>query len=230
MRLLALSLMLLSTSACKAPHIVVPSEIARASDEVAVTDRSSMTGSLANESFKLGSYAVDDVDRAWDKKSTVSLFGAASEKAEGSYRYKLNGGAQAFSGQCAAERAVKSWTVDSATSIESTFSNLRCTCGGASSPIKVAVSAADDGKASGELHTSAGSYEVQGIYQGDEYMFGTEPAGYRLESGQRRAAVETLRPGRAWFPRDIGEPERTELACLFAGLMLYLPPMQSALQ
>jgi hypothetical protein len=104
---------------------------------------------------------------------------------------------------------------------------LGCTCnGGAASPVKLVVSAENDGKASGELHTSAGSYQVQAIYQGAEYAFGTPPAGYRLESGERRAAVETLKPGRAWFPRESGEPERTELACLFAGLLLYLAPAQ----
>ena len=37
-------------------------------------------------------------------------------------------------------------------------------------------------------------------------------------------AVEVLHPGRIWLARALDNDGRSDLACLFAGLMLYKPP------
>src|SRR5262245_31464643 len=60
------TLTLVLVSACGAAHMALPADVAQASEEVPITDRSSWSGALADESFGLGPYKVTDVDRKWD--------------------------------------------------------------------------------------------------------------------------------------------------------------------
>ena len=46
----------------------------------------------------------------------------------------------------------------------------------------------------------------------------------QLHDPGSKGAVEVLKPGRVWFAKDIEGAERQELACLYVGLMLYMPP------
>src|SRR5262245_54543058 len=81
----------LLVSACGAAHMALPADVAQASEEVPITDRSSWSGALVDESFGLGPYKVTDVDRKWDSTRSSSLFGVDRSKTTGGYAFKLAG-------------------------------------------------------------------------------------------------------------------------------------------
>jgi hypothetical protein len=64
------------------------------------------------------------------------------------------------------------------------------------------------------------------IYDSDGTFSNGQPTGYRIDTGDgsARGAVEVLKPGRVWFPKDMDDAERNKIACLYVGLMLYMPP------
>jgi hypothetical protein len=206
--------------------MAVPAEISKDSDVITATDRGFMSGSLADETFKLGKYAVEDVDRDWDSGSAVSVLAFSSENTEGGYSYKLKGQDVDLAGGCVTEKADKSLALSGGISLHNRFAKLGCTCQGAGQPTKVVISASTTDSYSGELQTNAGTYKVTAIYEAEGSMSTSDPTGYRVDGDRPRGAVEVLKPGRIWFARDIAETERTDLACLYVGLMLYMPPSE----
>jgi hypothetical protein len=54
---------------------------------------------MVNESFKLGPYAVKDVDRDWDTSSSFAVGSLSKKNTEGGYEYKLVGKGKKFVGQ-----------------------------------------------------------------------------------------------------------------------------------
>jgi hypothetical protein len=223
-KLTLLVVIALIVMACGTPHMVVPPEIATASEEVAATDRSSMSGAFANESFKLGKYAITDVDRDWNSGSAVGVLGFSSEKSKGGYAYKVKAQGVDLAGGCVSETADKSMSLGSGMSVGSSFAKLGCTCSGQGEPTKVVISASTSDKYSGDLKTHAASYRVAAIYEAKGMISNGQPTGYRVDGETPRGAVEVLKPGRAWFARGMDDAERTDLVCLYVGLMLYMPP------
>jgi hypothetical protein len=225
MRKLTLSAIVASiVIGCATPQMVVPPEIAQGSEVVAATDRSSMSGAFANESFKLGKYAVTDVNRDWNSGSAIGVLGFSSEKTKGGYAYKVKSAGVDLSGGCASETADKSMSLGSGMSVGSSFAKLGCTCSGQGEPTKVVISASTSDKYSGDLKTHATSYRVTAIYEAKGMISNGQPTGYRVDGDTPRGAVEVLKPGRAWFERGMDDAERTDLVCLYVGLMLYMPP------
>jgi hypothetical protein len=214
--------LLLLVPACF-PHVsIVPVEIASVSDELAVAERSSIQGSLVDESFKLGSYSIDAVDRDWPSKLAFNVNGNTDVSAESSYAYKVRTKAAVLSGSCHAARSSSSWRSDGRKHTVHTPTTLGCECAGSVGPVKLVVTAEHERRASGELRTSHGSYQVTGLYWDGSWSYARDPAGYLIQNEQQqRGAVDVEKLGRAWLPRGLAEPDRTELACLFAGLLLY---------
>lgn len=212
--------------ACTTPHMVVPTEIASGTEVVPATERSAMSGALADESFKLGQYAIADVDRDWNSSASGNALGFKSERTEGGYSYKVKGNGTTRVGGCAVERADKSVGLGGGFSMESTFQKLGCTCkaDGASEGNRLVISAGNDSKFAGEMTTPAGNYRVTAIYETEGMISNGLPSGYRVDGDAPRGAVEVLKPGRVWFARGLEESERGDLACLYVGLMLYEPP------
>jgi hypothetical protein len=210
--------------ACTTAHMVVPPEVAKDSEMVAATERSSMSGAFANESFKLGKLSIDDVDRKWDSGSSVGVLGFSADKTQGGYSYKVKGEGVELSGGCVTEKGAKSMSFGGGMSVGSSFAKLGCTCSGVGEPTKVVVSAGTNNRYSGELQTHNGTYHVVAINEAEGMISNGQPTGYRVDGESPRGAVEVLKPGRVWFARDVEEAERTDLACLYIGLMLYLPP------
>jgi hypothetical protein len=204
--------------------MAVPPEVASSSDEVAATDRSSMSGALADESFKLGKYAIDDVDRDWNSGSAVGVLGFSSEKTEGGYGYKLKGGGGELHGGCVTESGEKSLSLGSGMSVGNAFAKLGCTCSGDGEPTKVVIAASTADKYTGELTTHKGTYQIAAIYESEGTISNGQPSGYRVDGEAPIGAVEVLKPGRVWFAKSLDDAERRDLACLYVGLMLYMPP------
>lgn len=76
----------------------VPTEIASRSEVLVATDRTSWSGSMVDESFKLGPFAVKDVDRDWDTSSSFEVGSLSKKNTEGGYEYKLVGKGKKFVG------------------------------------------------------------------------------------------------------------------------------------
>jgi hypothetical protein len=205
--------------------MTVPPEISKDSEVITATDRGFMSGSLADETFKLGKWAVEDVDRDWDSGSAVTVLAFSSESTEGGYSYKLKSEGVDLQGGCVTEKADKSLALSGGINLSSSFAKLGCTCNGSGGqPTKVVISASTSDRYSGHVQTSAGTYTITAIYEAEGAMSTVDPTGYRVDGDRPRGAVEVLKPGRVWFARDIEEAERTDLACLYVGLMLYMPP------
>ncbi|MEY4577289.1 MAG: hypothetical protein RL701_1992 [Pseudomonadota bacterium] len=212
--------------ACTTAHMVVPAEVAKNSDVVLATERSSMSGSLVDESFKLGQLAITDVDRKWNSTSSSNVLGFTSDATEGGYAYKVKGPGVELSGGCATEKTKDSKSVGGGWSVTNSFSKLGCSCTGGGTAARVVVSAGDDGKYSDELTTHDKTYRVTAINEAEGMLSNGQPSGYRVDGESARGAVEVLKPGRVWFAKDVEEAERNELACVYVGLMLYLPPRE----
>ncbi|HKP61822.1 MAG TPA: hypothetical protein VJV78_34060 [Polyangiales bacterium] len=216
--------LLLAAAGCSTPHMVVPGDIA-GSEVIEVKDRSSWSGSLADESFKLGPYDVTDVDRDWNSTRTVGVLGFSASKTGGGYGFHVKYGGNDLEAGCVTESGDNSGSV-MGIEVTSTFAKLGCTCGGQESGVKVVVSAQTDKQFTGELVTHKGKYQVTALYEADGMLSNGDPTGYRVDGESALGAVEVLRPGRAFFKKGLDKEEHADLACLYAGLMLYEPPKE----
>jgi hypothetical protein len=216
--------------ACGTPQMVVPPELARDSEVIAVTERSSSTTpALFDESFRFGGYAVDDVDRDWDARSAVEVLSFASDRTGGGYGYRIEGEGVALSGGCVTEQAGSAVALGDGAIVggRGDLERLGCTCTGKGrGPSKLVISGPSSKNVAGELHTCGAAYRIGAIYENDGVLSIGVPSGYRVDGESPRGAVEVLRPGRVWFARDLDDCERAELACLYAGLLLYSPPQE----
>ena len=87
------------------------------------------------------------------------------------------------------------------------------------------MSASTGDKYDGELTTRKATYKLWALYDTENTLSTGDPSGYRIDNeGGPYGAVEVLKPGRAWFPKGMDAGERADLTCLYAGLMLYMPP------
>jgi len=219
----------LGLGACAGPRMVAPKDVAQGSQTLEVAERSSMTGALVDESFKLGKFAVTDVDRDWNKKSGFAVPGYSNDTTTTGYSYKLKGAAGAWDGSCASAANKKGVAILGGEAAWGS-SSITCECKqGATSASVVLKSDSPDSsskKMSGEISTSAEKkYKVSVVSETDKSNFSESPAGFRYDGADGAVgAVEILRPGRVWLGEKLSEEERPPVACLSAGLMLYQAP------
>ena len=228
---LAPALIVLGTLAgCSTHQMTTPTDVVKMSEELPVTDRSSWSGALANETFGLGPYKVEDVDRDWNHGSGTGFkwsddhFGVAgfsSDRVAGGYGFALQGRGGAMKGACATEATDKSLDLGSRLSVGKQTAKVACSCGDDASVLLQESTSEEYG---GTLKTSGGSYRIMAIYDRDGGFSDGNPSGYRVDSDKPIGAVDVLKPGRVWISRAVESAERKQLACIFAGLMLYQPP------
>jgi hypothetical protein len=218
--------------ACAGPRMVAPQDVTQGSQTLEVAERSSMSGSLVDESFKLGSFAVTDVDRNWNKKNGFAVAGYSNDTTTTGYSYKLKGGSDAWEGSCASSANKKGVKILGGEAAWGS-SSITCECKQGASTASVVLKAdspdaSSTKKMSGELSTSAEKkYKVSVVSETDKSNFSESPAGFRYDSPDGAVgAVEILRPGRVWLGQRLSETERTPVACLSAGLMLYQAPSE----
>ena len=212
---------------CAGPRMVAPEDVSQGSQVLEVTDRSSMSGSLVNESFKLGSFDVSDVDRDWNKKSSFSVVGYSNATTTTGYSYKVKSGAGAWEGSCASSANDKGVKVMGG-SVDWGSTKLTCECkqGGTSASVVLNSNSPDNSKNSaGALTVGDAKYKVSPVNTTDKSNLGSGAAGFRYDSAEGAlGAVEVLRPGRVWLNARLPEAQRMPVACVSAGLMLYQPP------
>jgi hypothetical protein len=216
---------LLLLNACAGAHMALPADVAQASEELPIKERSSWSGALVDESFVMGPYKVTDVDRKWDSTRSGSALGLNASSTHGGYAYKLADSTQHLVGQCATENNEKSAQLGGGVEFSSMHVKLACNCSDADGSANLLLQASTTETYEGELKTASGAYHVQAINEREGSMQTHDPAGYRVDGdGDALGAVDVMGTGRAWLSKTLQDRKRADVACIFAGLLLYKPP------
>jgi len=93
----------MSAGSSTTARMAVPKDVGTASDEIIISERSGMSGALANESFKMGSYQVVDVNRKWNSSSGASVAGFSKSTTTGGYTFGLKAAGGEYKGTCASQ-------------------------------------------------------------------------------------------------------------------------------
>ena len=220
----SLSLCLLA-AACTPAKMQVPADLTVQAEVIPVTQRSRMTGALANESFTLGPYAVGNVDRKWNSSQSLSIGTWSSGNTVGGYTFTFTSPEGTAQGRCATEAGSKAITLGGGFAVENEMAKLGCSCRGSAASSWVVLDSPEQREYLGTVQTRAGQSEMRSIHtmQGTS-LRNTAPMGYELRAQHTIAAIEVAHPGRAWFSTLLDPAARADIACLFAGLLLYQPP------
>lgn len=205
--------------------MAAPLDVTNISDELPVKNRSSWSGALANESFELGSYKVSDVDRKWNSTSSVSFFGYDASRTKGGYGYELVTAESTLAAGCITEAASNGHDLGGGVSFSKQVAKLGCRCADDHGEASLSLDAATGQQYGGELKGSGYSYRITAITARENgRMASSDPLGYRVDGEGPIGAVGVVKPGRVWLAKALPARTHAELACLFAGLMLYEPP------
>jgi hypothetical protein len=219
------ALFFLALNACSAAHMALPSDVAQVSEQLPIADRSSWSGALADESFKLGPYAVNNVDRKWNSTNSSSLFGDRMSKTTGGYAFELAGQGVTLAGNCATEARERDTNLGNGLSFGATIGKLGCACADNAGNADLVLESSAEQHYEGMLKTSAGEYHVSSINEREGGSSSYDPTGYRVDGGDGpKGAVDVLGTGRVWVSKALEARPRAEVACVFAGLLLYQPP------
>jgi len=210
--------LLLTLSACAGPRMAAPADVSSSSDVLPVSERSHASGAFVNEGFKLGPYTIADVDRKWDSSSGVSVGPWGKETKTTGFSFTLAGSGAKLKGKC--ESVLEKQSVLSlGGSFDWGSTTIACSCEGNTDKASLVLS-----KDANKLTVGSADYPIQPIHSviggGDQ----SAPSGFRADSEGPVAAVEVLYPGQVWLKKGLDEPTRSNLSCLFTGLMLYKPP------
>lgn len=208
---------------CAGPTMTVPADVSKVSQQILITERSSFSGALADESFVMGDYKVTDVDRDWNSGSSFSVGGYGSSNTVGGYTYGFETADGKLSGTCATAVKEKGASIKGF-SIGSQNASVGCECTGDGGGAKVTLESRNNDEYGGELQVRGGSYQVKAIYEREGGWSDGKPSGYRVDGDAPVGAVDVLKPGKVWLANSVESAERAELACIFAGLLLYQPP------
>ncbi len=208
-------------TACAGPRMVAPADVASSSRVLEAKDRSSATGALVDESFRLGDWKVTEVDRDWTSKSGFSVGSYGQADTTTGYSYQLNA-SKTWKGSCASvkkEKAMGNFSFGNK-------SNLLCECKTGKSSVTAAMSGSNPKKhEKGEIKLGSKKYELSVINETEGSNFTGLPAGYRVDDRDTAVgAVETLNPGRVWLNKELAEGDAEAVSCTLVGLMLYVPP------
>jgi len=215
--------LVLGAGGCTAAHMAVPKDVGTASDEITITDRSGMSGALVNEAFTMGPYKVTDVDRKWNSSSTSTIVGVSSSEAKGGYTFGLKAADGEYKGTCASHLDEKSTGFLGGTLGTQNF-NVVCECSGASQA-NLSLNADTTSHYKGTALARNANYTIEGIYTDEKGSSSSKPLGYQVRGpNEAVAAVEVTGKGRVWLSKSLEPGARGDVACLFAGLLLYQPP------
>jgi hypothetical protein len=209
---------------CGSARMVVPTDVAPATEEVPVQGRSQATGLFVNEDFKIGPYAVAHVSRGGKSSSKFSVLGASQGSSETGYSFDLAQGSDSVHGECVAETSEGGVSLGSLTAMRS-MAKLGCACGNDAAPAaSVVMQATSSSDYGGTLKAHDASYQVKAINDREGGLSAGGPAGYRVDGQGVTAAVDVLGPGRVWLGKGLDEQQRKDVTCVLAGLLLYQPP------
>jgi hypothetical protein len=209
---------------CAHGRMVVPKDIAAVSDEFVAVGRVSASGVLIDESFTLGPYGIQKIRHGVNWTLSSRPHSAVHIEADG-YAYQVQWNGVTVSGTCATNADPEARLLFEE-DINPSAHRLHCVCRASDHAEPARLSVATDYRPEdlGEIQTSSGRYRLRSIFDREgPFSSVLSPSGYRVDGDTPRGAVEVVMPGRAWFARDLSERDRTDIACLYAGLMLYQP-------
>jgi hypothetical protein len=220
----SLSLLLFFGGGCATARMATPPDVVQSSEEIAISERSSASGALVNESFKMRDYQVIDVDRKWDSSSSLSIGGVSAGSTNGGYSFGVKSSTVEHKGKCATQ--IEQRTASAlGVSLDQGRANVICECAG---PTAASLFIGADAVAGyrGTVRMGGGNYTLVPIFQTDQGSTHGTPLGYEIRGVIPAGAVEVSGKGRLWLNKTLGPDAKADLACLFAGLLLYKPPSQ----
>lgn len=209
---------------CAGPRMVPPADVTKVSQAYEAQDRSRASGLLADESFDIGPYHVDDVDRDATSKSSFSVGGYGNSSTTTGYTYKVTANSKSLEGACGSLAKSQGFSMGGDSAVNWGSVEITCTCDAGGSGSEVKLKGAND-TSTGSLTLGDASYDVTAVTETEGSNFSSNIPGFRVDGdGAPAGAVETLYPGKIWIDKGKSEEESDQLSCLFVGLMLYVPP------
>lgn len=203
-----------SVIGCATPRMAPPSDIAGASEVLAVTDRSRSSGAFVNEGFKLGNYEVVDVDRKWNSNSSTGVGPWSKETKTTGFSYVLASGGKKLPGKCSSVTSSQgvggfSWG----------HVKIACACDGEGGKVELVMT--DTGRS---MKVGDKDYKVEPINAVQGGGTQSDPTGFRADGDEPLGAVEVAHPGQVWLKKGLDDATRANTTCAFVGLMLYKAP------
>lgn len=215
-------------TACTSLRMSVPADVEAESEVYEATDRSSASGLLVDESFRIGPFAVQDVDRNGTKIRETShgirvgdeiFFSAGKEALRGGYTFRIVEDGEKLSAECRTFTDREKVTHFVLESTDET-ARLRCACEGAERVTTLDLRLAGR-EQSGTVKLAGQTFEVTAVWTAKSTLASAEPVGFRVDGTVGPVdAVEVLRPGRIWFSKKLGSADRRDFACLLARVLL----------
>jgi hypothetical protein len=205
---------------CGGAGMKVPSDFGEGMKEMSTKGRGSKVAS--EKGFEFGPYSVSDVERGESSKSGWDVIDGFAPAREGGFRYHFAGGAdRSLIGKCAPAKGEKAGEFSIGDELEA----VGCTCQKGTESVAHLFVEDLAGEYAGPVVVGDVEVRATGIYRlaNDKQL--KVPAGYRVDDeGGAVGGVQVL-PGKstAWIRGDLRKLDRQGLACLFAGLMLYIP-------
>lgn len=210
---------------CGSPRMLAPGDVVGVSEQLVISDRSSFSGALADESFQMGGFAITEVDRNWNSRSEVGVMGFTEEKTKGGYSFNISGEGATLPGKCTTGVKERSHDMGGGLEVGDEKQSVGCFCKIENVLAYFSVHASTTDKYQGALGINGTQYRISGVYERESGPDSGDPTGYRVDSSAGPiGAVDVVRPGRVWISRELPAEQRGPLACLFAGLLLYEPP------
>lgn len=202
------------TSACTVATMKPPPGVAT-SQALPVQGHSGNMQTFKEKDLKIGSYAVTNIDRDWDKGTQVSAGPWSRDAKKKAYRYDVKANQRTLRGECT-EQAVQHSVVGFG-KMKVTF---HCTC-----------KEGDTQRATLDLVNEAGtvkigeatSFDVTAVHQSEQGAQLSSALGYHFVAADQEGAVDVGGKGRAWAPANMAEEDLFGLVCSYAGLFLYRP-------
>jgi len=210
---------------CTPLRMGAPADLAQQSDLIQVTDRSRMSGAFANESFKMGPYEITNVDRKWNSSSSGSILNFSANEAKTGYAFTFKTPQGESKVQCGSKAKQKNTSV-LGFDITTSQDDIGCACEGPGASSKVMLSAENSDAPNGPVTTRGGALSAVAVMQFSNGSRSRTPVGYEFRSQTVVGAVELAHPGQVWMSKALDDQARADVACLAAGLLLYLPPKQ----
>jgi hypothetical protein len=213
----------LGTGAC-GWNMVQPTDVVQVSEELPIKDRSSWQGALVDESFKLGAYQVSDVDRKWNSTQSSSFLGFEASRMKGGYSYGLVSAAGKLKGECATEEREKGQNLGGGAEFSNLIAKLGCRCSDDNGAVTLTLEGSTSEQYKGAITGPDVAYSISAITERSKGWASHDPLGYRIDAPSAPVgAVDLKMPGRVWISKTLESSAREQVACLFAGLLLYQP-------
>jgi hypothetical protein len=104
------------------------------------------------------------------------------------------------------------------------IAKLGCRCSGSSGAVSLTLEGSTSEQYKGTLSGPDIEYGITAITERNKGPSSHDPLGYRVDTASAPAgAVDLKTPGRVWIGKALEGAAREQVACLFAGLLLYQP-------